>query len=148
MDQVKKDTIKIFFEAVEKLKDEHIIRSSKYSGDIAEYICQELYFLTLSASQREEGFDAIDANNIRYQIKLNNSPKNNNQTIGDTMAYHNLLLVVTRDSLLFDGRYENAFMLIYNIPSSSLSGIFIAKTFLRSITPDKMLDRNLNLIND
>ena len=148
MDQVKKDAIKTFFDTVQKLKDEEIIRSSKYSGDIAEYICRELYSLTLSASQREIGFDAVDANNIRYQIKLNNSTKNNNQTIGDTTAYNNLLLLVTRDSLLFDSRYENAFILIYNIPASSLSGVFIAKTFLRSIAPDKMLDNNLNLLDD
>jgi len=148
MDQVKKDAIRIFFDTVQKLKDEEIIRSSKYSGDIAEYICAELYGLTLSTSQREIGFDAIDADNIRYQIKLNNSSKNNNQTIGDTTAYDNLLLVVTSDSLLFDSRYENAFMLIYNIHSSRLSGVFIAKTFLRAIAPDKILDRNLNLLSD
>jgi hypothetical protein len=144
MDQVKKNAIKTFFEIVQKLKDEEIIRSSKYSGDIAEYICQELYSLTLSPSQREVGYDGKDENEIRYQIKLNNSTQKTNQEVGDPTSYDNLLLVVTSDSLLFDSRYETAFILIYNIPSSQLNGIWLAKSVLHSFQPDKMLDRNLN----
>lgn len=144
MDQVKKDAIKTFFDTVQKLKDEGIIRSSKYSGDIAEYICQELYSLTLSTSQREIGFDARDKNNIRYQIKLNNSTQKTNQDIGNITTYDNLLLLVASDSLLFDSRYETAFILIYNIPASQLRGIWLAKSVLHSFQPDIILDRNLN----
>jgi hypothetical protein len=146
MEQIKKDSIRMFFETVERLKDEEIIRSTKYLGDIAEYICQELYALTLSSSQREIGFDASDIDGNTYQIKINNSSEKTNQDIGDISVYNNLLLIVTSNSLLFDSTYPNAFMLIYNIPSNTLTGNAVAKTILRGLRPDKMLDRNLNII--
>jgi hypothetical protein len=147
MNQAKKDSIRIFFETVQNLKDEKIIRSSKYSGDIGEYICQELYGLNLSVNQREVGYDALDSNNTKYQIKVNNSVQKTNQDIGNISSYDRLLLLVTNESRMFDKRYENAFMLIYNIPVHELSGNYIAKSALRFIRPDKFLDRELNIID-
>lgn len=146
MEKIKKDSIRKFFETVETLKNEDIIRSSKYLGDIAEYICQELYTLQLNLNQRETGYDATDDIGNTYQIKINNSSEKTNQDIGDPSVYTNLLLIITNNSKLFDTRYENVFMLIYNIPSNTLNGNYISKTKLSEIQPDRILNEKLDII--
>lgn len=142
-----KDTLKLFFEIVENLKTFEIIRSSKYLGDIAEHICEKFYPIELSKNQKEKGFDAIDKNNGKiYQIKINNSAQKTNQIVGNKSSYNILLLLVTKNSLLFNSSDKNVFIAIYNIPSKSITGNYIAKTFLNKLSPDKLLDSNFDLL--
>lgn len=46
--------IENFFKATKVLKDEKVIRSDRYLGDIGEYICQVLYGLELNESGGRE----------------------------------------------------------------------------------------------
>jgi hypothetical protein len=69
--------LKQFFSSTDDLIDKGIIRSSKYTADIAEYLCQEIYELTLCKNQRELGYDGKDKDDKTYQIKINNSKQKN-----------------------------------------------------------------------
>ena len=142
-----KNSIKTFFSSVSILSDNGIIRSSKYSADIAEFICSKFYNLELCTSQREIGYDAIDIDKRKVQIKINNSSKKTNQSIGNKTQYDDLYLLITSNSLLFNRTFDQAFLLLYKIPSSSIvDEKYIAKTFIKTLIPDLMLDRNFDLI--
>lgn len=134
-------SLKEFFQAVSKLSNNEIIRSSKYSADIAEYICSKYYNLKLCDNQREVDYDATDVNNNKIQIKINNSRKKTNQDIGNKHGYDYLFLLITSDSLLFNKKYETAFITLYKIQSSKISSNkYIAKTFINSLKPDLLLN--------
>lgn len=142
-----KNSIRTFFNSVSILSDNQIIRSSKYSADIAEFICSKFYDLELCTNQREIGYDAIDIDKRKVQIKINNSSKKTNQSIGDKTQYDDLYLLITSNSLLFNSTFNQAFVLLYKIPSSSILGSkYIAKTFIKTLIPDLMLDRNFDIV--
>lgn len=136
-----------FFNSTKVLTENKIIRSSKYSADIAEFLCAKFYDLELSQSQREVGFDAFDKKGNKIQIKINNSSKKTNQNIGIKTQYDYLYLVITSKSLLFNPIYGNAFLSIYKIHTSEIIGEkYISKTFLRKLTPDLLINRNFEKI--
>lgn len=146
LDDNVKHSLRTFFDSVKILADNEIIRSSKYSADIAEYICSKFYDLELSQNQRQIGYDAVDKNKRKIQIKINNSSKKTNQSIGDKTKYQDLYLLVTSYSLLFNRKFSNAFLLLYKIPASSIPGDkYIAKTFIQTLTPDLILDNNFDI---
>lgn len=147
LDDNVKVSLKSFFDSVTTLANNSIIRSSKYSADIAEFICSKFYSLQLCKNQRQVGYDAMDNGN-RIQIKINNSNTKTNQTIGDKTKYDYLYLLITSNSLLFNKTYNPAFILIYKIKASSIPDAkYIAKTFIQNLTPSLQLDANFNVIN-
>jgi hypothetical protein len=136
-----------FFESVEELKKNEIIRSSKFTADIAEYICSKLFDLKLCSNQREIGYDAFDIEGNEVQIKINNSSEKTNQDIGDKTKYKYLILVVTSNSKMFNIDYLPANFLIYKINCSELrSDKYIAKNFIGNLTPDFKLSSKLEII--
>lgn len=143
-----KDSLRAFFTSVSALSDNKIIRSSKYLADIAEFICSEFYGLKLCDSQRQVGYDALGDNKRRIQIKINNSSKMTNQSIGDKTKYDYLYLLVTSNSLLFNKKFKSAFILLYKIPASSIPNEkYIAKALLHKISPDLILDSNFESLD-
>ena len=60
MNEKGKSLILNFFQITEELRKEQIINSSRYLGDIAEYICEKIYLLELCPNKREIGYDALD----------------------------------------------------------------------------------------
>lgn len=142
-----KNSISTFFTSVSILSDNGIIRSSKYSADIAEFICSKFYDLKLCPNQRQRGYDAFDINKRKVQIKINNSSKKTNQSIGDKTQYDDLYLLITSKSLLFNKKFDQAFLLLYKIPSSSIiKEKYIANKFIKTLIPDLMLDKNFDII--
>lgn len=147
LDNDVKTSLYNFFSSTTVLMDRNIIRSSKYSADIAEYICSKLFGLTLCESQREIGYDAYDLKGSKVQIKINNSTKKTNQDIGNKAAYDYLYLVVTANSLMFNSQFRDAFMLIYIIPSYEIAGEqYIAKGFIKKLTPAIILNDKFEII--
>ncbi len=142
-----KNSLRTFFSSVKILADNEIIRSSKYSADIAEFICSKFYDLELCQNQRQIGYDALDKNKRKIQIKINNSSKKTNQSIGDKAQYDDLYLLVTSNSLLFNRTFSNAFLLLYKIPVSSIPGDkYIAKTLIQALKPNLKMDNNFDII--
>lgn len=147
LDDNVKNSLRTFFSSVTILANNEIIRSSKYSADIAEFICSKFYDLELCKNQRQVGFDALDIDKRKVQIKINNSSKKTKQSIGDKKQYDDLYLLVTSNSLLFNQSFNKAFLLLYKIPASTIIGDkYIAKTFIQTLTPDLKLDENFDII--
>lgn len=59
--------IKQFFKLAQELKKSGVIRSSKYSGDISEFICSKIYDIELNDSNRQKGCDGIGRNKISWR---------------------------------------------------------------------------------
>lgn len=147
LDQNIKTGLINFFSSTNILIEEKIIRSSKYSADIAEYLCAKLFGLTLCDNQREVGYDALDLNGNKIQIKINNSAKKTNQDIGNKAAYDYLYLVITSNSLMYNSVYNTAFFLFYIIPSGNLPvEKYIAKNFIKSLKPAIALSDKFEII--
>ena len=146
IDNKTKSLLKSFFASTDDLIDRKIIRSSKYTADIAEYLCQEIYKLTLSESQREPGYDGKDKDNKTYQIKINNSKKKTNQEIGNPNSYDYLLLMITSNSKLFDLSLENTFIAIYKLNSKMLLGRkYVAKKEINQSKPEYIIDKDFGI---
>jgi hypothetical protein len=143
-----KTAIKKFYSSVSSLTENKIIRSSKYSADIAEYLCGKFFNLKLCDNLRQIGFDAIDKNKKKIQIKINNSTRQTNQPIGDKSKYDFLMLVLTSNSQLFNKKYSGAFLVVYKIPASKIKSenTYITKTFISTLTPELKLDEHFNRI--
>ncbi|WP_427110198.1 hypothetical protein [Lysinibacillus xylanilyticus] len=69
-----------FYRATQALKDSNVIRSSKYTGDIAEFLCSHWLGIKLESSQNRKGFDGIDpsSNNSKVQIKYHGAETGTN----------------------------------------------------------------------
>jgi hypothetical protein len=142
MNKDQKHDITEFFKMVTRMKKLNIIRSDKYLGDIAEFICKEYYDLELENSQRNIGFDAKDESKRKVQIKLHIGQKGNNCIIGKGQFDYLLLLIGPESKIRPRGYPENTW-LIYKI--LNLEGKkSIAKRFLEKVKCDKILDEQFN----
>lgn len=136
-----------FFDIASQLQELNIIRSSRYLGDIGEFLCKEKFDLKLEDDLRAEGHDAIDEGG-RIQIKFNNSEKGNNVNVGDPYKYERLIVVIGPSSKLREeGHSHNEFRL-YSFESSivkkwkSTSGkYYCAKTKLTECSNKSSLTR-------
>lgn len=162
MNNTHRELIKSFFSLTSAMKSEGIIRSSKYTGDIGEYIAKKIFGLTLSRNQREAGIDAVDSNDKKYEIKFHNGEvgkniqldryKDKNGNINIKFDYMYVLL--TNNSNLRkdeDEEYENDFILIYEFTKKQITNIMncgnnINKSNIASKKPIKRLDFNLKEI--
>lgn len=78
MNENQKQAIKNFFKSTKILKELNVIRSSTYTGDIAEFVCAEKLNITLSESQRQSGLDGTDSTGREVQIKYHGGEVRNN----------------------------------------------------------------------
>lgn len=88
-----------FFSAVERLQSLEVIRSSRYLGDIGEFLCHATDGTVLVPQLRNPGFDGMSGD-ARVQIKFNNSPTGNNIDVGDPSGYDILVIIVGPQSKL------------------------------------------------
>lgn len=145
-----RDAIINFFEAEKRLWYNKVIKSTRTSGDIAEFLCKKHFNIISNKSQIEVGHDGKDQNGKLLQIKINNSSTKTNQTIGNKEKYDFLYLLITKNSFLFHPKYMNSevFIAIYKIPKEQLPNKRnIAKTELFQLKPIKFLDNHLNEVN-
>lgn len=91
--------IATFFEAVARLEELEIIRSSRYLGDIGEFLCSKAFGTELVPQLRQRGHDGMLGKD-RVQIKFNNSTKGKNIDVGDPNDYEVLVVVIGAKSKL------------------------------------------------
>ena len=137
-----------FFEIATRLQELEVIRSSRYLGDIGEFLCKEHFGINLEESLRSEGHDATD-DNSRIQIKFSNSEKGNNINVGNPEQYERLIVVIGPNSKLREGEHANNEFKLYSFPSSkvktwiSTSGnYYCAKTRLAECADKSSLTRS------
>jgi len=67
--------LKLIAEALKTLKQDGIIRTKNLVGDLGEYYCSQLFGLTLNLNVVETGFDAIDIEGKKVEIKTRRTPE-------------------------------------------------------------------------
>lgn len=117
MNKEKSKAIEEFFKCVEHLKSLRIIRSDKYLGDIAEFICKSEFGVELAPSGRQPGHDG-HIGNSRVQIKYSGGVSTTVEC-GDPDSYEELIVVIGPGSVLRTDANPNGFVL-YRIPSASV----------------------------
>lgn len=106
-----------FFEAAEKLKNLGIIRSDKYLGDIAEFICTSTLGMAVAKSGRQPGHDGhIDGKKV--QVKFNGGTSTTVEC-GNPDEYEELIVVLGPNSVMRQSNLTPAY-LIYRIPSATI----------------------------
>lgn len=88
-----------FFESVACLEKLEVIRSSRFLGDIGEFMCSETFGTELSPQLRQRGHDGMSGED-RVQVKFNNSTKGNNINVGNPEDYEVLVVVIGPNSKL------------------------------------------------
>lgn len=93
-----------FFESVKRLKKNRIVRSSKYLGDIGEYLVQQnVNNVILFENQRNENIDGEvtrGKKKLKIQIKMHNGEVGTNIEVGNPEHYDLLYIVLGPDSRL------------------------------------------------
>ena len=119
MNKNKIDAIHNFFSSVEKLQELGIIKSSKYLGDIGEFLASNKLDLTLVESQRQENYDAIK-DNQKYQIKFHNANVGTNINVGDPNYYDYLVVVIGPNSKIRENDHCNTEFRLYKFASKDV----------------------------
>lgn len=111
MNSAQKSAIAAFFESVSKLEAVGVIRSSRFLGDIGEFLAKEGFGVTLVNQLRQTGHDGTDKDG-KVQIKFNNSTEGNNINVGNRKDYETLIVVIgPRSKLREEGHGPNEFRL-------------------------------------
>ena len=147
IDQDTQFLLQSFFKSTDELIEKRIIRSSKYTADVAEYLSEKMYDLKLCDNQREIGFDGEDKVGKKYQIKINNSTQKTNQEIGDIEHYDYLILMLTSNSRLFNKKFNEHFITVYKINKKFLQDRkYIAKTYIQNLEPEYLISNEFEII--
>ncbi|MBF0387987.1 MAG: hypothetical protein HQL20_09075 [Candidatus Omnitrophica bacterium] len=89
-----------FFQAVAELQKTGVSRSSRYLGDIGEFLCSQAFAgFELTPHLREPGHDAVLGDKT-VQVKFHNSPTRNNIDVGNPEKYDLLFVVIGPESRL------------------------------------------------
>jgi len=102
-----------FFSTVERLKSLKVIRSDKYLGDIAEFICKDQFGLKLAASGRQPGYDG-HIRGKRVQVKFAGG-SSTTVDCGDPEKYDELLILLGPKSVLRSESNPKGFV-AYRVP--------------------------------
>ena len=141
------------------MKSQEIIRSSKYTGDIGEYIAKEVFELSLSSNQREISKDAIDKDGNSYEIKFHNAEKGTNLIIDNYNAkninFDYMYVLLGSESSIRDdktNKYDKYFIVIYKFTKDEILELRkdrknIAKRVIRSKKPIKGITYDLEIEN-
>jgi len=69
--------LKLIADSLKSLKTDSIIRTKNLVGDLGEYYCSQLLNLILNQNVVEKGYDAIDNNGKKVEIKTRRTPQKN-----------------------------------------------------------------------
>ncbi|MEN3111992.1 DUF6998 domain-containing protein [Uliginosibacterium paludis] len=134
-----------FFDSVSQLEAVGVIRSSRFLGDIGEFLAKEGFGVTLVNQLRQTGHDGTDQDG-KVQIKFNNSTEGNNINVGNPKDYETLIVVIGPQSKLREeGHGPNEFRLYRyskrDVESwrSKSGGYYCAKERLASCATKKVL---------
>lgn len=109
--------LKQFAAVVKELRDSGVIRSHRYLGDIAEFVCSRTHNVVLEENLRAPGHDGVRRGN-RVQVKYGGGSKTN-VSLGNPETYEEILVVLGPDSVLRD-KDEKADLLIYTLTAEDV----------------------------
>lgn len=67
--------LKLIADSLKSLKADGIIRTKNLVGNLGEYYCSQLLNLTLNQNFVETGYDAVDNNAVKVEIKTRTTPE-------------------------------------------------------------------------
>lgn len=85
--------LKIIAEAFKSLKAKNIIRTKNLVGDLGEHYCKENFGLKLEKNAVNKGFDAIDNENKKVEIKTRRTPEGKYKVIFRSFDFDYCLFV-------------------------------------------------------
>ena len=139
-----------FFDSVSKLETAGIIRSSRYLGDIGEFLAKKSFGVTLASQLRQVGHDGTDQDG-RVQIKFNNSTEGNNINVGNPKDYETLIVVIGPRSKLREENHGSNEFRVYRYSKkdveawkSQSGGYYCAKERLATCATKKTLTTHEN----
>jgi hypothetical protein len=152
MNKQQKTTMNQFFKVAKKLSKLGVIRSSKYLGDIAEFICSNLYEIQLNPSGRAIGFDGTDLNGNKVEVKYHGGESGNNIDLSGykkNQIFNDLYIILGPDSKIRPDNSPPETYLVYRIENYTYEKYGnMAKTILSEIGFDKVLDIDFNDITE
>lgn len=102
-----------FYASVDELKNQNIVRSDKYLGDIAEFLAMSAFGMALAESQRQEGYDGYIGNK-KVQVKYSGG-RSTTVDCGDPGTYDELIIFLGPGSVLRPEGMTDPY-LYYRIP--------------------------------
>lgn len=117
MNQQQNAAIHQFRSAVKALKAAGVIRSDRFLGDIAEFLCADALGVELSHNLRQHGHDGIRGGK-RVQVKYAGGKKTN-LDLGDPLAYDELYVVMGEESVVRNANEPGDF-LVYRFLSEDV----------------------------
>lgn len=130
------EALNAFFEAVTALRNANIIRSDKYLGDIAEFLCQEWYGIELAEAGNQPGFDG-EVDGELVQIKYSGG-SSTTVDCGNPEQYDILIIVLGPESVLRPAGYDHIPYLRYRITSERVMEKIPHKGGVRRYTANQL----------
>jgi hypothetical protein len=112
--------ISAFHTAVKELKGAGVIRSHRYLGDIAEFLCAVEVGIDLATNLRQIGHDGMRGT-LRAQIKYGGGSKTN-VDLGHPDTYDEVYVVLGKESVVRSGSHMADFV-VYKLTSSEVHTI-------------------------
>lgn len=120
MNQRQQIAISGFAASIKELKDAGVIRSHRYLGDLAEFLCADAFSIDLVTNLRQTGHDGI-REQLRVQIKYGGGTKTN-VDLGDPESYEEVYVVLGKESVVRSYPHDADF-LIYKLTSEEVFAI-------------------------
>jgi hypothetical protein len=117
MNQRQKVAITSFGTAISELKNSGVIRSHRYLGDLAEFLCADAFSIDLATNLRQTGHDGM-RDQLRAQIKYGGGTKTN-VDLGDPSSYEEIYVVLGKESVVRSHPHDADF-LIYKLTSKEV----------------------------
>jgi len=95
-------------EAIARLRDEGIVRSHRYLGDLGEFLCADAFGIDLARNLRQVGHDG-QREDLRAQIKYHGG-KTTTVNLGDPDRYDEVFVVLGPDSVLRPDGHPEEFL--------------------------------------
>jgi hypothetical protein len=108
MNQETVDALDRFFSAQKKLNELGIIRSRDYIGDVARYLCREVYNLEQSKGRRTSHDGTIGDSKIR--VAVNNCPVGTKVFLQEPFEFDELIVVLGPNCKLRPAHLEGDFL--------------------------------------
>ncbi|MFY0523693.1 hypothetical protein ACN28I_11075 [Archangium gephyra] len=99
---------KDFARAINELKKAGVIRSHRYLGDIAEFLCADAFGIDLATNLRQVGHDGLRGK-VRAEVKYGGGKKTN-VDLGNPDAYDEVYVVLGRESVVRAPVHEGDFL--------------------------------------
>jgi hypothetical protein len=117
MDIRQRAALSKFAESVTELKAAGVIRSDRYLGDVAEFLCADAFGIRLENNLREGGHDGYRGG-LKVQVKFGGGKKTN-VDLGDPDAYDELFVVLGQGSVVRSAGFDGDF-LVYKLTAEEV----------------------------